>query len=220
MSQQINLYDPVLLRRRDWLSFGNVVAASLLSLAGVVAWGGLGASQASDARSRSEALKPRVEAARDALAAVSREAVGRVPDPALERELESLRGQLAMRGEILAVLRKGMGAEAVSFAEYLRALARQSGGGLWLTGFSVRADGSGMEIRGRMLEASALPDYIRRLGGEKAFQGQSFATLRVQSAIAAASSPASAPVTAFTEFSLVPQPEAPVVAPPSEGARR
>lgn len=222
MSQQINLYDPALLRQRDWLSLTNVVAALFLSLAAVAGLGLMGASKAATARSKLGELSPRVNAARDALAAASREAAGRVPDPALERQIERLRRQLAMRAEVSTILRKGMGPEATSFAEYLRALARQSGGGLWLTGFSVRADGSGMEIRGRMLEASALPDYIHRLGGEKAFQGQSFAILRVQSAAASASAPASAPVAAFTEFSLVPQPEAVPLsaAPPSEGPRR
>jgi hypothetical protein len=34
-----------------------------------------------------------------------------------------------------------------------------------------------MEIRGSMLAAVALPEYIRRLGTEKAFQGRSFASL-------------------------------------------
>ena len=34
-----------------------------------------------------------------------------------------------------------------------------------------------MEIRGSMLAAAALPEYIRRLGAEKAFQGRSFAAL-------------------------------------------
>jgi hypothetical protein len=34
-----------------------------------------------------------------------------------------------------------------------------------------------MEIRGRMFSPLALPEYIRRLGTEKIFQGRSFAAL-------------------------------------------
>lgn len=220
MVQQINLYDPGLLRQRDWLALGNVVAAGLLL---AVAVGLLGAWARQDLpalTAQAAANEGQLKAMRDQIAALGQQAASRKPDPRLEQELGAARLLLDARGEVLAVLKQRLGPDADSFADYLRGFARQSVAGLWLTGFSFDAASGGMEIQGRTVDPALLPEYIRRLNQEQAFQGRAFAALKLvegkpEARPAATVAPASAPAAAaagtattvrapFHEFTLTP----------------
>lgn len=210
MSQQINLYDPALKRKRELLTGLNVAVAGAVMLLVVGAWGGMTRAQANALGKESEDLARQVKAHQDQLAAVSQQLASLKPDPRLAAELASARQLVGLRSEIQAALKKGLGSESVSIAEFMRGFARQAPGGLWLTGFSIADDGSAMEIRGRMTEPSLLPEYIKRLNGEKAFQGRVFATLQVTTPKPATETtgsqapvePAAKPM--FHEFVLIP----------------
>jgi hypothetical protein len=89
----------------------------------------------------------------------------------------------------------------------MRALARQSLAGLWLTGFRVGKGGAEMEIIGRALQPELVASYIHRLKQEPAMHGRAFDSLsRTQRAgvlPADASRPAAAPAGySYTEFRL------------------
>jgi hypothetical protein len=101
------------------------------------------------------------------------------PDAQLEAELAAARAMLDLHSKQVGELKKGLGAEAGGFAEYLRGFARQAPTGLWLTGFTIKDSGASMEIRGRMTDPALLAEYIRRLDGEPAFKGREFAALKV-----------------------------------------
>lgn len=205
MTQQINLYDAALLRRREWLTAANLVVATLALVLAMVGWSVAVRAQVAALEAENARLAPEVKTLREQMTALADQAASRKPDARLEAELASTQAVLARRGDILAALRKGVGGDAASFGEYLRALARQSVGGLWLTGFSVDEGGSGLKIRGRMADPALLPEYIRKLNNEPAFQGRAFATLKVttgQSAPppgVAAAAPAPAPAPAATD---------------------
>jgi hypothetical protein len=148
-----------------------------------------------------------LKAARDQVAALGQQVAGRKPDERLQQEIAARRLLLEARGEVLATLRQGLGPQSHSFADYLRGFARQTVAGLWLTGFAVDATGGSMEIRGRTLDPALLPEYIRRLDQEKAFEGQTFAALKLDlakpeaTAAAGTAAPRRPP---WHEFTLVP----------------
>lgn len=176
--QQINLYNPALRRQREWLTLGNAVAASAILALLLGAAGAALRFQATVRAEEVQALNADLARAKDALLKAG--APGN--RAAAEAELKTLQETLAARREVLVALRAGTGlspAATLGFADYLRGLARQTVNGLWLTGFSVAQGGDGMEIRGRMLVAERLPDYIRRLNSEKVFQGRQFMSLQV-----------------------------------------
>lgn len=214
MSQQINLYDPVLRPKRELLTAARLAAVAVGLILVVGAWGAWLRIDLARVEAAATAAAQQLKQAQDQLAAVGAELSGRKPDPRLEQELAGLRSLLDMRGEMAEVLRKGMGSETTGFSEYLRGLARQASEGLWLTGFQVSDGGSVMEIQGRTLDPALLPDYVRRLNGEKAFQGRAFAALRMDAALpppvapaagaATATAPAAGTSPRFHEFVLVP----------------
>lgn len=226
MTQQINLYDPALLRKRELVSALNLALAAAVLAVFIGAWAVLARAQQATLAAEQQALAPQVKSVQDQMAALARQVASMKPDPRIEAELASARALLSLRGEVLAVLEKSIGGGAISFAEYLRALARQTVGGLWLTGFSV-AESGGMEIRGRMSDPARLPEYIRRLNAEKAFQGRSFAALRVspgQAAPVAGATPgpavpATPAVAPFHEFVLAPE-NVPAAAGPARAEAR
>lgn len=219
MSRHINLYDPTLRRQRHWLTLANLALVAGALLLVLFAWGFWARSDTRRLEAEAAALADQVSALQKQTVALGAELAGRKPDPKLEEDLVAMRALLGNHQEILAMLDRGLGAQTGGYAEYLRGLARQTPGGLWLTGFAVSAGGSAMEIRGRTLEPSLLPEYIRRLNTERAFQGRSFAELQVQVAAAQAggqrqAAPAVTPP--YHEFALVParlpETEAPVAA--------
>lgn len=211
MSQQINLYDPALLKKRELLTVTNVAVLSVILLLAVGGWGFSARMQMAKLVTESQDLGPKVKSLQEQLIEVGKQLASARPDPRLEAELTSSRNTLALRGEIIAALKKGVGGGAAGYGEYLRGLARQSPSGLWLTGFRVGENGTAMEIHGRMLDPALLPEYIRRLSSEPAFKGRAFATLKVSTpAAATATGQAGAAVTPavtapFLEFMLIPE---------------
>lgn len=182
MSAQINLYHPRFLKQHELLTLRNLALAAaalygLLAVAGGWAW-----QDAAARREAAAAVETQLKTARGQVEAATKAAATRKPGVQLIAEVDSAEALLRRRGEIARLLESGAVGSAGGFSEYLRGFARQAPDGLWLTGFTIGAGGNDMEIRGSMLNPATLPDYIRRLGTEKAFQGRSFASLTLNRA--------------------------------------
>lgn len=214
MSQQINLYDPTLLKQRDLLALGNVAIAGVLLIAAVLAPGMLARHEVPALTAQTAANDVQLKAAREQITLLGQQLAGRKPDPRLEQELGAARLLLGARGEVLTSLQQRLGPDAGSYTEYLRGFSRQSVAGLWLTAFDFDGSG-GMEIHGRTVDPALLPEYIRRLGKEPAFQGRTFAALQLAAGKPEplASTPVAAPTQTaaaqtakapFHEFMLIP----------------
>lgn len=179
MTQQINLFDPALQRRRDWLALDSVVAAGVLLLTGVVVAGVLARNPLPALQARTATNEAQIKALREQMTALGQMATQRKPDVRLENELAEARQLAGLRGEVLQVLQQRVAAPADAFADHLRGFARQSIQGLWITGFAYDADSGAMEIRGRTIDPALLPTYIGRLNQEPAFQGRAFSALKL-----------------------------------------
>ncbi|MCX8018229.1 MAG: PilN domain-containing protein [Rhodocyclaceae bacterium] len=228
MAQQINLYDPALRRTREWLTLGHLVLLSI-GLALVIAVpGGVARLALPALAQRVAANDAQLKALREQIALIGQTRSARKPDPALEQAVTQRRQELEMRLAVLEALKKhAAAAQGEPHADILRGFARQTLAGLWLTGFFVEA-GGGMEIRGRTTDPALLPEYIRRLNQEAAFQGRRFAALKLEpgkseTAPAAGAASAAAPPAAekrapWHEFMLIPlKPNAPAAKPPGTG---
>ncbi len=180
MSQQINLLSADLVLKRDLVTANKVALAGMaLLLAFVVAAAWIG-SAARQAEQRNVEQQARVTVAKTRLAELSRELAGRDGGERAATEMLAAKSQLARREELMAYLDSGGVGSSSGFARFLRGFAHQAMSGVWLTEFSVKGGGGDMEIHGRMLQPSALPEYIRRLSSEPAFRGRSFASLDIR----------------------------------------
>jgi hypothetical protein len=216
MSAQINLYHPRFLKQRELLTLGNVALAAAVLYVVLAAAGGWAWQEAAARKEAAAAAEAQLTAAKEQVAVATKAAAARKPSAQLIAELDSAETSVRRRGDIARLLESGAIGSTGGFSDYLRGFARQAPEGLWLTGFTIGAGGNDMEIRGSMLNPATLPDYIRRLGTEKAFQGRNFAALTMNRADAApAAQPAGAAATAVT--AVTPAPSARDTAPGSAG---
>lgn len=215
--QQINLLNPELRERRDWLRLPLLAILCGLVVVGEGGAYGYYAYQRQQLAASDGALEQELKKLQANVKALESTVSGRKPNPALMQELETARAALIPREAALDKLKQ---ATSEGFSESLRGLSRQTSGGVWLTEFALR--GQDLTLRGRLLDPVLLPSYIARLNAEPAFRGRQFASLEMKSVVpddskqpgdkkplatAEKGSPsgktAVAPTQPFTEFSLL-----------------
>lgn len=208
MSQEINLLNPALRVRRDFLGFESVATATLAAFLLIAASYAFAALRADGAKRANEAVTAQLRAAQQSLTTAQAALAAKKSDPALEQEALRLGEAVKHSRETLRrVTESASNADPVS--EVMRGFSRQIVEGVWLTGFTLGP--AGMEIRGRLLDPGLLPGYIKRLNGEPAFRGRRFAALDMRAGVsespAAASAAGAAPATPavpprYTDFAL------------------
>jgi hypothetical protein len=207
MSQQINLFNPIFLKQKKTFSAVTMLDALALLLVGVAAFYAYASIESLNLDRQSVETARQYNQSRARLVETSARYAPKKIDASLEAEVNNLQAQLNARKAALDNLGIGLLAHGVSYAEYMRALARQSLAGLWLTGFRVGKGGAEMEIIGRALQPELVPSYIHRLNQEPAMHGRAFDSLSMTQHAGAlpadASRPAGAPAGySYTEFRL------------------
>jgi hypothetical protein len=148
-----------------------------LALAGVYAYQ---YRQAQVLNKQAGELAAQLEQEKLSLMKVTAEYAPRARSEALEKRADELERQLRGEEAVLEVLQGGSLGNTQGYSAYLRALARQSVNGLWLTAFSIKGAGKEMAIAGRTLRPELVPAYIQRLNQETVIQGGSFTALEMQ----------------------------------------
>jgi hypothetical protein len=95
-------------------------------------------------------------------------------DPRIAEEATQLEGDVRGRQEVMNLLHAGGLGDTRGFSEHLKAFARQSFEGVWLTGLSIATAGRDVSVEGRALQAAYVPN------GESAMQGHPFSDLIIQ----------------------------------------
>jgi hypothetical protein len=177
VAQQLNLFDARFAPQRLRLSASR--AGLVLAGATLLAWAAAQALlwTAGQAQAETQAVQAGLAPLRAQVAALSAR-----PDGGADAELARLRGMDASQRLVRAALDAGAAGVREGHAELLLALARQASGQLWITGLGVSADGSAIDLEGRMTDSSVLADYLRRLNAEPRFKGRPFAQLTLRGA--------------------------------------
>lgn len=201
MTQNINLYDASLRAKREWLTAANAATAVGVCLLTVALAGTWATHEVRKLRVPADSTHAALEVAQKELIDLTQRVAQAKPDARLQAELRATQVAVTQRQSAFGLLQAGgLGAET-GHANALKAFARQSIHGLWLTG--VTLDAQQVALRGRATTPDLIPSYVNRLNKEAAMQGRSFRALNIDrpEQQAAASAPArSAP---FVEFSLV-----------------
>ncbi len=199
MSQQINLFSPAFLKRGKYFS----ARAMLLALGLVIVGAGLLYAYA---RYQSALLARQYDALAQHAATdqqrLMRLANGLNPQDSaqsLREELRRMQSALASQKAVLGALQSSSDANTSGYSRYMRAFARQSLSGLWLTGFDIEGDGAAMTLNGAALAPQLVPAYIQRLGNEPLMRGKNFSSLLIQQPGAAANQHTAA---SYLEFSI------------------
>jgi hypothetical protein len=208
MTQQINLFNPIFLKQKKIFSAVNMLDALALLLVGVALFYGYASIQTLNLDRQSVETARQYYQSKARLNDASVRYAPKKADTALAAEVDILQAQVNARKANLQDLGGGALGGGAGYAEYMRALARQSLAGLWLTGFSIGKGGVEMQISGRALRPELVPSYIHRLTREPVLHGRAFDSLSMTQRDAAMPADASRPGAApgnyvYTEFRLV-----------------
>ena len=180
MSQQINLYSPIFLSKKKYFSAVTLLQGLgliVISMAGFYAYA---MYQVSALVTQAADVDKRLTIERARLTKVTAEFSPRQRNSVLEEEVKLAEAQLASKQRVAQLFKSGGVGATKGFSEFMRALARQSVNGLWLTGFDISGSGSSIAISGRTVVPGLVPTYLQRLSGEPATKGYQLASLQMR----------------------------------------
>jgi hypothetical protein len=203
MSQQINLYSPIFRKQSKVFSAATMLQGALLvSVIVAVAYVYLSLQtsvlEIRAAQSGTE-LKSELERLKTYTVRESPEARAK----SLAERKKALQATLQASTQTLEALEKGGLGRAEGYSELLRALARVSVQGVWLTRVHF-AEGSGeLSLTGRAARADQVAAYLERLRSEPELRGREFARLDMKRGAAEKGAPP------YVEFALSSSDEGP-----------
>lgn len=179
MSQQINLFNPIFLKQKKYLSVATMAQALGLIFLGSIVLAAFAFYQSSRLGTQAASTSAHLGLAQAQLTKFNAEYAPRQKSKAIEQALQKTEDDVKVAQQILATLQKGELGNTKGYSEYLRAFSRQQVEGLWLTGFRIDGAGAAIGLEGRALRPDLVPTYINRLKRESVMQGKSFATLEM-----------------------------------------
>lgn len=207
MSQQINLFNPIFMKRRKYFTLLAMLQALGLIVAGSLFFYGYAVYQVAQLGRQSEQSTKHFNAEQARFARYVGEFSPQQANQLLQDEVRKLEKDLAEQTELVDTLKYGSVGNATGYSEYMRAFSRQVVQGLWLTGFKLTGDAAQISLSGGVLDPELLPIYIQRLGKEPAMRGRSFSTLQMQQHQAEAGKENKSAAARYVEFTLYSTPD-------------
>lgn len=180
MSQQINLFNPIFLKQKKYFSAVTMVQALGLIVIGSAFFYGYAWYQVQELNRQTQEMSARHTAEQKQLVAYAEEFSPQRATQLLNDELQTLEAQAAAQTTLLETLKGGAIGNTQGYSEYMRAFARQSLSGMWLTGFDINGDGAQMSLQGAAAGPQLVPAYIQRLSQEPVMKGKTFAAFRMK----------------------------------------
>lgn len=179
MSQQINLLNTALIKRKDFLNAHNIAITLGLFCACLLGYYGyMQQSLQSLSTKRAEAAE-KLATVQAALKETTLLHAPRTPSQALQDEIVKLEQKKTMQQQILQTVNQSWATPEKGYAALMRAFAEQRVEGLWLTSFSIDSKSERLNISGRAMAADLIPEYIAHLGSAPALKGKLFSALNI-----------------------------------------
>lgn len=191
MSQQINLYSPIFRKQSKVFSALTMAQGLAIIVVVVAVFYYTISAHTSLLEIRAADSSRQLAGELERLKAYGRDGPGERAKTIAERK-KTLEATLAKNTQALQAFEGGAVGRTEGYSELLRALARRSIEGVWLTRIEFSDAGGQLSLAGRAARAELVPAYLERLRAEQAFREQSFSRLEV-------TRPPSVP---FVEFTL------------------
>jgi type IV pilus assembly PilN-like protein len=178
VSQQINLFNPQFLQKEKYFSAETMAQALGLLVLGIAAFYGYAWWQDRDLARQADESSRAYELQKQQFAKAAAELNPGKLDAQIDQDLRNTEAAIALRRAMLGEIKVGaVGPSA--YSEYLRAFARQTVQGLWLTGIQIGEGGGQLNLSGRALQADLVPVLIGRLRQESALKGRALEALAI-----------------------------------------
>lgn len=201
MSQQINLYSPIFRKQKKVFSATTMLQGVALIVIVVTVFYYSIALQTSLLDIRANESSRQLKAELERLKAYGAGESPAERAKALADRKKKLDATLAGHTQALAAFDSdAAGGRPEGYSEVLRALARASMEGVWLTRIQFARGRGELSIAGRATRAELVPAYLERLRSEQALRGRDFSRLEVMRPGAGKAEPI--PDARYVEFAL------------------
>lgn len=180
MTQQINLLNPALLKKRDLFTPANILAVYGFLFVGILTLGAYEYNACHAAELEAKASSTALAEVQQLLTRMRASAANNAKKQQLLTRIESLEQKQAMQEAVLDAAKHDESHQGESYASLLKAFAKQSMSGLWITALNIDQDAQHLSISGRTLNPDLVPAYINKLRKEPALKGKSFTDLTMQ----------------------------------------
>jgi len=178
MSQQINLYNPIFRKQKKVFSSATMLQAFALIVLVVAVFYFAIALQTPVLEIRSAETSRQLKAELERLKAYGAGESPAERAKALAERRKGLEAALSANTQALAAF-ESEGGRVEGYAEVLRALARVSVDGVWLTRINFARGKGDVSIVGRATRPELVPTYLERLRAEQVLRGSDFSRLEV-----------------------------------------
>jgi type IV pilus assembly PilN-like protein len=185
VSQQINLFNPQFLQQKKYFSAVTMAQALGLVVVGVVAFAGYAFWQDRGLARQTAESSRAYEAQKQAFAKATADLNPERIEAQIDQDLKSTEAAIAVRRALMSEIRSGDSA-SYAYSEYLRAFARQTVHGLWLTSIQIAEDTGQVNLGGRALQPDLIPALIARLKQEPILRGRPLEALAISRSAAGA----------------------------------
>ena len=172
MSQQINLFNPQFLEKKKYFSVEAMTQAIGLIVLGMAAFYGFAFWQERNLARQTGESGHAYEQQKQQFTKITAELSPEKREAQLDQDLKSMEAAVALRQSFLRELGTGGLGGPAGYSEYLRAFARQTVQGLWLTSIQIAEGGGQLSMSGRALQADLVPVLIGRLKQESVLRGR------------------------------------------------
>lgn len=203
MSQQINLYSPLFRKQKKIFSGVAMAQATALVVIGVLAFYAYVSLQTSLLEIRVVDSGQRVRAEIERLKVYSTTESPEVRAKALAEQKKKLEAALAERTRTMQALAESGLGRSDGYSASLRALARLSMQGVWLTRVQFAEKEGEVALVGLATHPELVAAYLERLRKEEALRGQAFSRLDIRRP----ATPERPGVVEFTLSSAAPAPQ-------------
>ena len=179
MSQQINLFNPQFLKQKKYFSALTMTQALGLLVLGLAAFYGFAFWQDRSLARQTAESERAYEQQKQQFAKFTAELSPQKRETQPDQDLRNTEAAIASRQALLHELQTGVMESSAGYSEYLRAFARQTVQGLWLTSIQIAEGGAQLTMSGRALEADLVPVLIGRLKQESVLRGRPLEALAI-----------------------------------------
>ncbi|TMI00185.1 MAG: hypothetical protein E6H43_12290 [Betaproteobacteria bacterium] len=179
MTQQINLYSPLFRKQKKLLSAMALLQATGLLVLAVAGFYFYLSAQTSRLEARVADSSRQLQ---NELEQLKVHGTQQSPDARvklLAERRKKLEAEFSERTQALQAMDKGAAGRTEGYSGLLRALARLSMDGIWLTRVRFSEERGEAFIAGRAARPELVPLYLQRLRTEERLQGQDFSSLEI-----------------------------------------
>lgn len=180
MSQQINLFNPLLVKQHTLLTAVNLCWALVAVLLLVGAATTYLNHQITVLNEVSVRLQDKLRPLNEQVASFRNAAGAKAHNPNLEKDLVRIEAEIQRRQSIASILRNRDFGNTEGYSSYMEAFARQVPNGVWLTGFRLVGAGAEISLQGRTLQPELVPVFVNQLKREEIMRGKTFSVLNLQ----------------------------------------